>query len=114
MVIVGAEISGARFHRAEHVKNVLHVRATTVILALVLVIGDSADVTARLPDRRAVNGDDRSLTQQSQRTLQQLVLLSMDRVKAQLLDVVNGRSQPERLADRERSRFKFGGQFAPG
>src|SRR5437899_2963044 len=47
MVIVGAEISGARFHRAEHVKNVLHVRATTVILALVLVIGDSAEVTAR-------------------------------------------------------------------
>ena len=29
----GEEISGARFHRAEHVGNVLHVRATTVILA---------------------------------------------------------------------------------
>ena len=27
----GTEISGARFHRAEHVKNVLHVRKTTVI-----------------------------------------------------------------------------------
>ena len=30
------EISGARFHRAEHVKNVLHVRKTTVISAPVL------------------------------------------------------------------------------
>src|SRR5712691_4810262 len=29
----GEEISGARFHRAEHVGNMLHVRATTVILA---------------------------------------------------------------------------------
>ncbi len=30
------EIGGARFHRAEHVKNVLHVRKTTVISAPVL------------------------------------------------------------------------------
>src|SRR5712691_3853576 len=29
----GAEISGARLHRAEHVENVLHVRVTTVIPA---------------------------------------------------------------------------------
>ena len=32
------EISGARFHRAEHVKNVLHVRKTTVISAPVLSV----------------------------------------------------------------------------
>ena len=30
------KMSGARFHRAEHVKNVLHVRKTTVISAAVL------------------------------------------------------------------------------
>src|SRR5712691_4372260 len=36
----GAEISGARFHRAEHVENVLHVRATTVILAPALNCSD--------------------------------------------------------------------------
>ena len=30
-VRTGTEISGARFHRAEHVENVLHVRKTTVI-----------------------------------------------------------------------------------
>ncbi len=32
------EISGARFHRAEHVINVLHVRKTTVISAPVLIV----------------------------------------------------------------------------
>ena len=32
------EISGARFHRAEHVKNVLHVRKMTVVSASVLSI----------------------------------------------------------------------------
>src|SRR5439155_21361765 len=72
-----------------------------------------ADNRAAVLDRRAVNRDARRLVQQSQRTLQQLVLLSMDRVKAQRLDVVDGRSQPDRLADRKRSRFKLGGQFAP-
>ena len=35
-VRTGTEISGARFHRAEHVRNVLHVRKTTLISALVL------------------------------------------------------------------------------
>src|SRR5712691_7410829 len=33
----GADISGARFHRAEHVENVLHVRVTTVIPAPALI-----------------------------------------------------------------------------
>jgi len=33
----GTEVSGARFHRAEHVKNVLHVGKTTVISAPVLI-----------------------------------------------------------------------------
>ena len=32
----GPGISGARFHRAEHVKNVLHVRNTTVIFRMIL------------------------------------------------------------------------------
>ncbi len=33
----GAEISGARFHRAEHVENVLHGQTATVIDAPVLI-----------------------------------------------------------------------------
>src|SRR5207244_8835416 len=45
----GAEISGARFHRAEHVENVLHVGATTVILAPALSIAGSPTPAAVMP-----------------------------------------------------------------
>ena len=103
---LGAVVAGAHAHAltAEDLADVVWVGALDRERRERAAVGRIA---------RAMQREARNLEQPIQQLRGQRLLVRVDRLDPDLLDEVNGRTEPDRLGDRRRAGLEFAGQGRP-